>query len=221
MDEYKICPVCETKNSPDAELCDNCGVDISGEPIISDIMQAAQNEEAEASAPALEVNPEEKADNHIEPAEENTENIYRVCDECGYPNPRNARKCQKCGSDISDIVPTAAEAEPEDVTFELRSEDGAFSYTIPEGETIIGREHELKDYLKDMMFVSRRHGKLIYENGAVYYEDLGSTNGTLLNHRRVSEKRVRLINGDRLYLGHNPDIVNNDRSKIAYFVFVR
>ena len=216
MEEYKICPVCETKNSPDAELCDCCGADVSGEPITSDIRQSAQEKDADMNGHTAD----EKPGNHIDLLADE-DNVFRVCDECSYLNPRNARKCHSCGSDISDIIPTIVHRKAENIKFELRSEDGAVSFSIPEGETIIGREYELKDYLKARMFVSRKHGKLINENGAVYYEDLSSTNGSLLNQKRVSETRVRLINGDRLYLGHNPDLLNNDKSKIAYFIFIQ
>jgi pSer/pThr/pTyr-binding forkhead associated (FHA) protein len=47
--------------------------------------------------------------------------------------------------------------------------------------------------------VSRRHVRLCFRDGAWILQDLESTNGTLVNHRRVV--RCRVIPGDRLDLG--------------------
>ncbi len=47
--------------------------------------------------------------------------------------------------------------------------------------------------------VSRRHVRLCFRDGAWILQDLESTNGTLVNHRRVV--RCRVIPGDHLDLG--------------------
>jgi hypothetical protein len=38
--------------------------------------------------------------------------------------------------------------------------------------------------------VSRQHAKLLVENGQLYVEDLGSSNGTIVNGRKIEERRA-------------------------------
>ncbi|MCA9914984.1 MAG: FHA domain-containing protein [Anaerolineae bacterium] len=50
--------------------------------------------------------------------------------------------------------------------------------------------------------VSRIHAQIHMENGKVYLTDLGSTNGTFLNDKRVEPHHaVQLHSGDDLMLG--------------------
>jgi hypothetical protein len=50
--------------------------------------------------------------------------------------------------------------------------------------------------------VSRRHAILSHTNGTYLVEDLGSSNGTFINGRRVTEQQpARLNNGDELKCG--------------------
>ena len=92
-----------------------------------------------------------------------------------------------------------------------------YIFAIPEGKTVIGRENAMRDYLEKRTFISRSHGIITNNKGVVYYEDT-SKNGSVLNGNRVTQ-RIRLTNGDKLYLGHRCDVADNDTSKAAYFVF--
>ncbi|MCD7981719.1 MAG: FHA domain-containing protein [Clostridiales bacterium] len=52
----------------------------------------------------------------------------------------------------------------------------------------IGRSEEYSDYvLKNNHFVSRRHATLLCENGTVYIQDEGSSNGTFLDGEKIPE----------------------------------
>jgi pSer/pThr/pTyr-binding forkhead associated (FHA) protein len=56
------------------------------------------------------------------------------------------------------------------------------------------------DFIVDAPLVSRFHCRLsVTEDGQLEVEDLGSTNGTFVNDRRVG--RAVLVAGDRLRLG--------------------
>ncbi len=63
---------------------------------------------------------------------------------------------------------------------------------------LIGRQPGA-DLLLAEDLVSRRHAQLTYDGRDVILEDLGSTNGTLVNGERIG--RVRLEEGDRILVG--------------------
>jgi len=66
-------------------------------------------------------------------------------------------------------------------------------------ELRIGRSSSCDLILSDPT-VSRRHARLVHRGGKWVLQDLGSTNGTALNGRRVG--RCELRPGDELLLGH-------------------
>lgn len=65
---------------------------------------------------------------------------------------------------------------------------------------VIGRRADLDIVLNDSS-VSRAHARLESAPGGVSLIDLGSTNGTLVNGRRVGRGRVLLGAGDRVQIG--------------------
>lgn len=70
-----------------------------------------------------------------------------------------------------------------------------------EGDLTIGRDRVCEVVLSSKT-VSRRHARLVLDNGMWFLEDLGSANGTLVNDHRVpSRTSVRLRHGDRIQIG--------------------
>jgi hypothetical protein len=65
-------------------------------------------------------------------------------------------------------------------------------------EVVVGRDAECDIYLNDPS-VSRRHSRIFKIYNDYFIEDLGSTNGTMLNDRAV--KKHILSSGDRLSIG--------------------
>jgi uncharacterized RDD family membrane protein YckC/pSer/pThr/pTyr-binding forkhead associated (FHA) protein len=55
--------------------------------------------------------------------------------------------------------------------------------------------------------VSRNHALLIAQNGELRVKDLGSTNGSYVNGRRLEEGLMRLHSGDRLTIGESDLII--------------
>ena len=67
-------------------------------------------------------------------------------------------------------------------------------------ETVIGRAAGADIPLGEDSFASSRHARVFERGGAIWIEDVGSTNGTLVNGNRVSSP-VQLNPGDRVQVG--------------------
>ena len=74
------------------------------------------------------------------------------------------------------------------------------TYEVASARCTIGRERVAADIVLRDPNVSRRHAELTFTGAGDWtIEDLNSTNGTLVNNRRVS--RCPLRNGDLLTFG--------------------
>lgn len=73
------------------------------------------------------------------------------------------------------------------------------SHNITSAQVIIGRERSVSDIALRDPNVSRRHAQLTFTGSDWSIEDLNSTNGTLVNNRRIT--RCPLRNGDLLTFG--------------------
>jgi pSer/pThr/pTyr-binding forkhead associated (FHA) protein len=71
-------------------------------------------------------------------------------------------------------------------------------HALGTGACVVGRDPAATFALEDNL-VSRQHFQVVQEAGAWFVEDLGSTNGTLVNGRK--EQRVRLSDGDTIRVG--------------------
>ena len=67
-----------------------------------------------------------------------------------------------------------------------------------EGWIMVGRA-QTSDIVLDEQFVSSTHARLVPRGQFYYVEDLGSTNGTWLNEKRVTEAQLRM--DSRLRIG--------------------
>ena len=64
------------------------------------------------------------------------------------------------------------------------------------------RDVDLSDYGGAEKGVSRRHAKILRREGGLFIEDLGSFNGTFLNHKKLTLYRLEALkSGDELQLG--------------------
>ncbi|ACL26569.1 FHA domain-containing protein [Chloroflexus aggregans] len=84
--------------------------------------------------------------------------------------------------------------------------------TLPvTAEILIGRKDQQRSFFPDVDFsldggydagVSRRHARIICQNGTYMLEDLGSSNGTFLNRQRVPPGQPMLLkHGDEVQFG--------------------
>jgi hypothetical protein len=67
-------------------------------------------------------------------------------------------------------------------------------------EVTVGRAGGCGVLLPDDSFVSQLHARLFRRDGSLFVEDLGSTNGTLLNGRKVTAA-VTVRKGDKIQFG--------------------
>jgi hypothetical protein len=80
-------------------------------------------------------------------------------------------------------------------------------HVLEPGSNVLGRGTEADIRLPDTG-VSRKHADVQLEGGTVTVEDLGSTNGTLVNGRRVG--RQDLVDGDVIRIGHSVLVYRQD-----------
>lgn len=198
MEKFKICPVCGMHNKPNMIECFGCETDLTS--------VKATDEETERKKMDVQESDVSKAQ----------EEYVRICD-CGAVNSATAKKCAECGEDISDIAQTLNEQRNE-CTFIMASVDGTYVFEIKEGEVVIGREHEMKEYLMNKPYVSRQHAKLIKEADKVFIENLNGTNYTFVNNQRIAE-RTELKLDDEIGLGGNE--VNGKRQDEAAYLVLR
>lgn len=65
----------------------------------------------------------------------------------------------------------------------------------------IGRDPTNQVVVAEDTFASRHHAWITFEDGDFWIEDLGSTNGTLLNGHPVVKRQI-LSTGDKVRVGH-------------------
>lgn len=202
LEKYKICPACGEHNAPNLLECRKCETDLTG----IKIMDATAAQETSAT--------QEKAT-----GSNCAEELFRVCD-CGEMNPPQARKCQSCGEDISDILPTKhASPRAKSFTYSLEALDGSYSVTFDESVVILGRESGLSENLRLKSYVSRQQAKLTIVAGKVFIENLSKTNKTFINNIAIEDGTpMPLTDGDEIGLGGKA--IGEDRQdQAAYLIF--
>ncbi|TKJ26428.1 DUF3662 and FHA domain-containing protein [Blastococcus sp. CCUG 61487] len=93
------------------------------------------------------------------------------------------------------------------VTHALVVDGPGTRHELSRGRNVIGRGTEADIRLPDTG-VSRKHVDVVLEGDVATAEDLGSTNGTLVNGRRIS--RQPLADGDVIRIGHSVLVYRRD-----------
>ena len=234
MARIKVCPSCGIHNAANVMQCENCGRDI-GAVKPKDEALILQQEQAQKSQEEQTLS-ESETDAGVADAGQNVHSQENaagmeesiICEDCGYHNETNQRKCNKCGASLVGIPITRTGLEDTagagnrvqnlddgKVTslnpqtgnqVILVSLDGQAVLEIAAGETIIGRQHSWSEYLTGTQknYVGRRHARITNLSDGVYIEDLNSTNGTFINGVRLEAGSARaLCESDVIGLGGN------------------
>jgi len=104
---------------------------------------------------------------------------------------------------IFNLVKTASVSSPFGARLVVRKGvlEAGKVFVLAPGTRIIGRENEQAVFLPDSE-VSRHHAKITGQGNQYIIEDLGSTNGTRLNDKQISEPQA-LRDGDLIGVGQN------------------
>ena len=139
------------------------------------------------------------------------------CRQCGHGNQPGARFCSSCGTPLDGdevtaslpVVTTAEGAEavgaalaelPEGaaVLVVQRGPNAGSVFAVDAGEVTAGRHPDSGIFLDDIT-VSRRHAVVTRTDDRFELRDVGSLNGTYLNHERV--ETTELQSGDEIQIG--------------------
>jgi len=136
------------------------------------------------------------------------------CTECQMENIEGALFCEECGVKLEaagEVKDATKDEETEGTLMVLKSLDGSKLEIPAKDEIIIGREDPISDLFPDVDLtglggmekgVSRKHA-VIHRAGAAYtVEDMGSTNGTYINKKKIQPHAPQTIKvGDELRFG--------------------
>ncbi len=110
--------------------------------------------------------------------------------------------------DTGAVVPSARRPGSRATTTHALVVDGPGTrHELSAGRNVIGRGTEADIRLPDTG-VSRKHVDVVLDSDVAIVEDLGSTNGTLVNGRRVA--RQELSDGDVIRIGHSVLVYRRD-----------
>jgi eukaryotic-like serine/threonine-protein kinase len=127
-----------------------------------------------------------------------------TCFRCGATNPSSRLYCTTCGDDLSN------KRSSQDVYLvngcpvlaSLSMQSGPMAgrtYRFHQDVSTVGRTNG-NDLVISGRSVSRRHARLWFDNGYWYIEDVGSSNGTLVNNVRIYQV-MALNDGDVINFG--------------------
>ena len=136
------------------------------------------------------------------------------CTTCQTENIEGALFCEECGVKLvamSEGKDTAIAMDNEGTNLVLTSSDGSTLEIPAKDEVVIGREDPISDVFPDLDLtnlggmdkgVSRKHA-VIHRSGPNYtVEDMGSTNGTYINKKKLQPHAPEMIKaGDELRFG--------------------
>lgn len=212
------CNNCGTDNLDGSEYCDECGMKLSASLPVS-------SPQAAGAVPPVPIRPA------VPPIPPPVQNIYNPpaspAPERHYAEPMRQASPPPSHAPSTRIEPVVAGMQP---TSQNRPSSGGQKvqgtraklviqrggtigkeFILTDGESNIGRWDADGGIFPDVDLdqddpeakVSRRHARIINQNGQYLIEDLGSTNGTFINRGRrlLPGNRHPLNNGDEIIVG--------------------
>ena len=136
------------------------------------------------------------------------------CKECQMENIEGALFCEECGAKLEtmgELQSPAAGSGGEVASLVFKTADGGKLEIPAKDDVVIGREDPISEVFPDLDLtnfggaeggVSRRHAVIHRSGNVITIEDMGSTNGTYLNKKRIQPHVPQTITpGDELRFG--------------------
>jgi protease PrsW len=120
------------------------------------------------------------------------------CPVCQTRQREAAKFCARCGASLTLTAGENLDARPHFVAVSPAGEE-SIAFILNRREVSVGRTLN-NGFVVEHPSVSKRHARLTAENGGYALSDLGSSNGTFVNGRRVTEA-VKLADGCEVRFG--------------------
>jgi pSer/pThr/pTyr-binding forkhead associated (FHA) protein len=211
------CPNCDSLILSSSTFCGQCGFNLLAE---NDVLDNVEETSGQPSRPEPLENQEESnpsLSNLEIMANENEESQRNLNEELDSNlEPINQNSDQEPNIDFDDVTFPLI-SQPESIGTELQIQRASLLHIQTDREIElpidlsvihIGKENskvppdiDISGF-PDSQFVSRIHADIRLEDDAFYLEDMGSSNGTYVNHIPLPKgNRHRLRTGDRISLG--------------------
>jgi len=134
-----------------------------------------------------------------------------ICPGCEAEMDHGLELCENCvGEGVEEAIEGAIEDKSDSPGACLELEDGQ-RFDLDRDEVLLGRSDPVDQVVPDVDLsycggfeqgVSRRHAVIMSDDNGFVLEDLGSTNGTVVNREKVVPGTpVNLMEGDVIHLG--------------------
>jgi protease PrsW len=121
-----------------------------------------------------------------------------LCPVCQTRQRAGAKFCARCGASLTLTAGENLDARPHFVAVSPAGEE-SIAFILNRGEVSVGRTLN-NGFVIEHPSVSKRHARLTAGDGGYALADLGSSNGTFVNGRRVTDA-VRLADGCEVRFG--------------------
>jgi len=140
------------------------------------------------------------------------DNKHKTCQFCGKELEQVHECLESTVTDLKmadSVFDTPRREGPEPAPAFLLDTNSNIKFPIGGPKCKIGRDPTNQVVIRDDPFSSRFHAWITCEEGHYFVEDLGSTNGTLLNGSPLTRRRP-VVNGDRLRIGRSDFIFQTE-----------
>ena len=176
------CPACQTANLDTSRFCDECGSKLVGQPAVE---------------PPAYV-PPPSASSVARPVSVTSIGVPPIAFEPEQPTPLSMHNRPNSG--LAHASLTIERGDIPGTEFRLVNDESTIGRW--DADNGIFPDVDLDAHDSDAK-VSRRHARIVRNNGSYFIEDLGSTNGTYVNRgRRLLPGNAQLLNdGDEVIVG--------------------
>jgi protease PrsW len=113
----------------------------------------------------------------------------QLCPVCSNPQRPGAKFCSRCGANTKLPAKENLDTRPHFVSFRSDGQE-RIAYILNEAETLIGRTLN-NGFVIEHPSVSKRHARVVAQDDHYALIDLGSSNGTYVNGRRIKETKLQ------------------------------